>query len=204
MTRLPFATGFPGVDDAFGGMCPGEVAVFAGGPDSGKTAALVHVGAHLNVPVMAFADPEAAPRFRGRTSRFDLMVEGSGLRRFEEIERRALEARDVHGIGAVLIDDLQLLEGARCYGDDTPVRRNFWRFVRESGLAVLVSWGVELRSGGGARWSDLRGTIVEEPDLLMLVHDTEAEPPAIRFASFHPMPRDHRDTFVHDRLCFVE
>jgi hypothetical protein len=37
----------------------------------------------------------------------------------------------------------------------------------------------------------------------MLVQDTEAEPPAIRFASFLPMPRDHRDTFVHDRLCFV-
>jgi len=200
MTRLPFATGFPGVDDAFGGICPGEIAVFVGGPRTGKTAALVHVAAHLNVPTMAFADPEAAPRFRGGTSRLDLMVEGSGLRRFDEIERLALEARDVHGIGAVLLDDLQLLDGARCYGNDTPIRRSFWRFVRESGLAVLASWGVEPRSGGGARWSDLRGTIVEEPDLLMLVQETEQVPPAMRFASFHPMPRDHRDTFVHDRL----
>ena len=203
MTRLPFATGFPGVDDAFGGICPGEIAVFAGGPETGKTAALVHVGAHLNVPVMAFVDPEAAPRFRERTSRLDLVVEDSGLRRFEEIERRALEARDVHGIGAVLIDDLQLLDGARCYGDDTPVRRRFWRFVRESGLAVLASWGVEPRARGAARWSDLRGTIVEEPDLLMLVQETEAAAPASHFASFHPMPRDHRDTFVHDLLSVM-
>lgn len=203
MTRLPYATGFPAIDEAFGGLCPRELALFAGGPGTGKTAALAHVAAHLNVPTMVFAcEPDAASRFRERTRRLDLVVEGSGHHHFEEIERRALEERDAQGIGAVLIDDLQLVDGAWCYGDETPVRCAFWRFVRESGLAVLASWGVPPRATGETRWSDLRGTIVEEPDLLMLVQETETTPPAMRFASFHTVPRDNRDTFVHERFCF--
>lgn len=205
MTRLPFGTGFPGVDDAFGGICPGEVTVFAGAPGSGKTAALVHVAAHINVPVMLFAQPGAAARFRDGEWNAVVKIEDSGLGSLKAIERLALEARNVHGIGAVFIDDFHLLEGVRPSWSFSQRRgmNRFRRFVRKSGLAVLVSWGVEARPGLGANWADLRGTIVEEPDLLMLAQETNAAPRASRIATFHPMPRDHRDTFVYDRLSFV-
>lgn len=195
-----YGTGFEGVDEAFGGIRSGELAVFAGGPGTGKTAALARVARDLAVPTLVVTcDSESAPRFRGRPSRPDLFLDGSGLRRFGAIAKSALRARDVLGVRALLVDDFHLVEGARYDEDDTPLERGFARFVREAGLAVLVSWGVPHRTTGETRWSDLRGAIAEEPDLLMLVQGEDVVPPSTQFACFHQRVRS---PFIHERLYF--
>lgn len=181
--RAAYPTGFAAIDEAFGGLRRGELAVFAGGPATGKTEALVRVAEHLAVPTMVFTcDPESASRFRMRAGRPDLYLDATG---------------ETLGVRVVLIDDLQLADGTRY-----PLQLGAKQFANELRVAVLVSWSVPPRSTGDARWSDLRGTVVENPDVLMLVQGVDLVPPATRFACFNQNVRHRGDPFVHERLRF--
>lgn len=196
--RAAYPTGFAAIDEAFGGLRRSELAVFAGGPATGKTEALVRVAEHLAVPTMVFTcDPESASRFRMCAERPDLYLDATGQRRFSTIVESVERARETLGVRVVLIDDLQLADGTRY-----PLELGAKRFASELKVAVLVSWTVPPRSAGNAHWSDLRGTVVEDPDLLMLVQGVEVVPPATRFACFNQNIRRRGDPFVHERLCF--
>ena len=196
--RAAYPTGFTALDEAFGGLRRGELAAFAGGPATGKTEALVRVAEHLAFPTMAFTcDPESASRFRLRAGRPDLYLDATGQRRFSTIEESVGRAHETLGVRVVLIGDLQLADGTRY-----PLELGAKQFASELKVAVLVSWTVPPRSTGDARWSDLRGTVVEDPDVLMLVQGVDVVPPATRFACFNQNVRRRGDPFVHERLRF--
>lgn len=192
-------TGFSQIDDHFGGIPASGITAIAGYPRTGKSQLLWALAAGLSVPVLYFGDkPElspgwyqsVAPSFHRDDSPHDDLGVVVGL--IHEAARHL-------GIGAVFIDDLNRYVGHRYPSTRSKLRRSVLRLPRELGVALVASYTVTRRvsPSGHAHWSDLRGIVIEDPDLLMLLHPESLMPPV---TTMHAIRQDGRSMVVSEKL----
>lgn len=173
--RSVLPTGLEPIDAAVGGIRSGELTVIAGARGVGKSELLWSVATGIEVPLLYVGErpsgastPSPAAFHHDDSPRDDL---GVMIGRIHET-KRAL------GIRAVFIDGLERFVGARA-SHHSSLRKSFDSLTAEHGLSVVVSYAVtDVRANRRAHWSDLRGAVVEDPGLLVLVHPESDEPPA--------------------------
>ena len=203
--------GLPGVDNALGGgVQPGEVIILAGRPSHGKTAAglqamdslsksmpVLIVSEEMSAKLLAqrllcsltFRKPEDWLRYRDvlrneATSHLDerreiLIAQSCGT--VERAVSAIRHAKERHGIGAVMVDYLQLLRGSGIsrYESVSDTSTRLKKAAVEHDLIILalcqLNRAVETRGSGigGScpKMSDLRdsGQIEQDADVLIFV-----------------------------------
>ena len=174
-----YPTGFSELDQRFGGIRPGELTVLIGFPSTGKTQVLSDIADFLDVPTLYFGQHTRPPGQWTRRRRPELFVDSTEHDDFAAIERRVRKAKRLLGVRAVIIDDVQRFPKARFATLRSPLRLRFERMPLAYDVAILVAWTVtdQDRESRHVRWSDLRGSIVEDPGLLMMLHPESDVPP---------------------------
>lgn len=162
-----YATGLTNLDKTFGGARRGELTVVLSAHDLSPSRLLLPILRYTDEPTLVFAS-EHSDLMRDLKRRNNLFIDDAGHRDFGTIAKRARAARDALGIRGVVIEDLRLIRGARYNDMRSRLRKAFASLPPKLGVAVIVGWMSEYQRDT-PRWSDLRGTIAEDPDLLILM-----------------------------------
>ena len=162
-----YTTGLRNLDRTFGGARCGELTVVLSAYGQSPSRLLVPIAQYAGAPTLVFTSAEAEVT-RDLRRHPDLYIDASGHGDFGTIARRTRDARNVLGIRGIVIEDLHLIRGARYKDVRSRLRRMFSEFPAKLGVAVIVGWMSEYERDR-PRWSDLYGTIAEDPDLLILM-----------------------------------
>lgn len=167
-------TGLRNVDETFGGARQGELTVVLSSAD------------HTPFPILAGIASNVTGKtivFTGNPARWQPVAQARAEIRVVELANSDLDAllcaveaaHATDNIQCVIIDDLQAVRSIRYRREDCPRRLAFQTFPSTLGIALVVGW-TSPREHVAPRYSDLRGTVADEPDLLIF---TWKEPGAV-------------------------
>lgn len=158
-------TGMRSVDETFGGARQGELTVVLSSADHSPFPILAAIAGNATGPTMVFTDT---------SSRWQPVVQAQPNCHLVELADRALDnlldamkaAHESEHLDCVIIDDLRTVRSIRYQRDNCPRRLVFQSLPCALGIALVVGW-VSPREAAPPRYSDLRGTVADEPDLLI-------------------------------------
>ena len=192
-------TGYEFIDNRLGGLPSGAITALVGYPGTGKSQLLWTLATGLSVPVLYFGStPALAPGWhQDRGPQFhldDLPHDDLGV-----IVGLICRARRQLGIRAVFIDDLQRYVGHRYSSTRSKLRRSFLKLPGALDIALVASYSVirDVCPHRRARWADLRGTVLEDPDLILLLHPESAIPP---ITTMYAIRQDGHSPIVSEQL----
>ena len=193
------STGLSQLDDHFGGLPAPGLTALAGNCETGKSQLLWTLATGLSAPVLYFGStPALAPGWhQDRGPQFhldDLPHDDLGV-----IVGLICRARRQLGIRAVFIDDLQRYVGHRYSSTRSKLRRSFLKLPGALDIALVASYSItrEVCPHRRARWADLRGTVLEDPDLILLLHPESAIPP---ITTMYAIRQDGHSPIVSEQL----
>lgn len=192
-------TGLSHLDDHFGGIPASGITAIAGYPTTGKSQLLWTLATGLSVPVLFFGEkPELSPGWHQSLSP-SCHLDDSPHDNLGVVVGLVHEAARHLGVGAVFVDDLNRYLGHRYSSTRSKLRRSVLQLPRELGISLVASYTVtrQVSAHRHAHWSDLRGTVIEDPDLLMLLHPESAIPP---ITTLHAICQDGHSPIVSERL----
>lgn len=192
-------TGYEFIDNRLGGLPSGAITALVGYPGTGKSQLLWTLATGLSVPVLYFGEkPGLSPGWhQSAIPSFhldDLPHDDLGV-----LVGLTCRAGRQLGVRAVFIDDLQRYVGHRYCSTKSKLRRSFLKLPRTLDIAIVTAFKVtrEVCPNRTARWSDLRGTVIEDPDLLLLLHPESAVPP---ITTMHAIRQDGYSPIVSEQL----
>jgi len=197
MPALP--TGCSNIDSSFGGIpAPGLTAV-AAYSSLGVSQLLWNIASGLDLPLLYFGDRPIDARRSSVNTCLGFFHDDGPHDDLGVIVGLIHEAHRRLGIKAVFIDDMERYVGVRYSSRRSKLRRSFLRLPEELGIALVAGYSVTDRASDDrrARWSDLRGTVLEDPDLLMLLHPESDVP---RIAALHAIRQDGHSPIVTERV----
>lgn len=161
-----YRSGIACIDDDLGGLRRDELTVVLAASRLSPAPVFKSIVQACDCPVLIFTAPDSD--LGAIPTDADVYIDVAGHRAFATIADRATRACDALGIGLVIIEDLQHLHGARSRDMDLPLRQEIVTLPKTTGAGVVVGWVSEWERQQ-PRWSDIRGTAIEEPDLLVLL-----------------------------------
>ena len=167
-----YRTGIRRLDQEFGGVRRNELAVVLSASALTPSQVLASLVREAAVPTLIFTTRDG--ELASMCERDDVYTDNAGHRALATLAERARSARDALGIELVVVENLRHINGARYYDVDLPMRHEFARLPKSLGVALAVGWVSEYKRDM-PRWSDLRGTIAEDPDLLVFVYREERD-----------------------------
>ena len=193
------STGLSQLDDHFGGLPAPGLTALAGYCETGKSQLLWTLATGLSAPVLYFGStPALSPGWhQSRGPQFhldDLPHDDLGV-----IVGLICRARRQLGIRAVFIDDLQRYVGHRYSSTRSKLRRSFLKLPGALDIALVASYSItrEVCPHRRARWADLRGTVLEDPDLVLLLHPESAIPP---ITTMYAIRQDGHSPIVSEQI----
>ncbi len=158
-------TGLRSVDEAFGGASRGELTVVLSSADQSPFPILAATAGNATGPTIVFTDTPA---------RWRPVIQAHPNCHLVELADRALDnlldamkaTHESEHLDCVIIDDLRAVRSIRYQRENCRRRLAFQSLPPSLGIALVVGW-VSPREGAAPRYSDLRGTVADEPDLLI-------------------------------------
>ncbi len=184
-------TNYTELDNLLGGMQKSDLIIIAARPACGKTSFALDIAriaaVKHKVPVGIFSLEMSKEQLVDRMICAEANVDDSGNANIMEVRTKARRLQTEHGLGMLIVDYLQLMEGRSGGGGDNrtqevaEITRGLKSIARELNIPVIalsqLSRSVELQKPAIPRLAHLResGSIEQDADIVMFIYRKAAD-----------------------------